>query len=319
MKKIITYCLASLFAIATFAQGETPEREDNIDWNEDSIEIRTINDIIAQQLLATRVNTSERHFNEVWGRRSYRNLSINMPYTLDPKEPIQTEVPYNGFFAPKYKSHLSFTFSTGRSYRMHKNPIANILQIYIDYTPLDFTVCHYKLETDTAYDSSKQFTITTEKYGNTSTQNYYYTPWNLEKYQADYGMMLGPSITVAPFTMIDNVPSLHHLKLNLYAHFGYRASILYMVNKEEADANYPLHGNSSPNFEEMKDNAKLDWGHGFYWSWGFSLTWKGIGIGYEHNMGNMKYKSIDTGTFGDRSYKFDTSSNRLYISFRVGK
>lgn len=318
MKKIITYSLASLFAMSAFAQVEKLGREDNIDWKEDSIEIRTINDIIAQQQEATTVNSSEQHFKEVWGRRSYRNLSINLPYSLDPQN-VETGVSYNGGLAPKYKSQLSLTYSTGRSYRVHKNAIGNVLQIYIDYTPFDLTISHYKIETkENAYDSRAFWSDTIFKRDGKTIEKvnqYKYTTWNLEKYQLDYGMLLGPSITVAPFTHLDEAPGLHHLKLNLYAHFGYRASLLYMVNSETADAN-PTENND---FNEMKDNAKLDWGHGFYWSWGFSLTWKGIGLGYEHNTGNLKYKPIDTGTFGNRSYKFNTINNRLYISFRVGK
>ncbi|MBQ7494499.1 MAG: hypothetical protein IJT75_01840 [Bacteroidaceae bacterium] len=330
MKRIITYTLASLLAVATFAQVETPEREDNIDWKEDSIEIRTINDIIAQQQEATTVNSSEQHFNDVWGRRSYFNISINLPYSLDPKEPIKTGVPYNDGLAPKYKSQLSLTLSRGRSYRLHPNPIANTLQFYIDITPFDFTVSHYKIETkEGAYDSYNMDTTYQEKYGIKTLKTANYTTWNLEKWQADYGILLGPSFTVAPFTSMDNAPGLHFMKFNFYLHAGYRASMLYMVNKEEADANYPKPdpktktiNQNSPEykaFDAMKDNAKLDWGHGFYWSWGFSVTWKGIGLGYEHNSGQLKYKSIDTGTFGDSSYKFKTSSNRLYISFRIGK
>ena len=135
-------------------------------------------------------------------------------------------------------------------------------------------------------------------------------------------MMLGPSVTFAPFTMLEDLPALHFLKLNIYTHFGYRASVIYMVNDEKADVNY--HKNKSNtdaynDFEAMSNSTKLDWGHGFYWSWGFSVTWKSIGLGYEHNSGQLSYKNIDTSSFSDMSYKFDTSSNRIYISYRIGK
>lgn len=318
MKKIIIFSLALLFTTGTLAQIEGPaEQEDNIDWKEDSTEIRTISDIIMQLQQATNVNRSEQHFNEVWGRRSYRNLSINLPYHLDPKEDILTSLPsLNGGLAPKYKSKYSGTFSSGRSYRLHKNPIANTVQFYMDYTPLDFTVSYYKMECDAdnkAYNSDIMQPTNVEKQ---------ITPWNLEKYQADYGMMLGPSITFAPFTSLDQAPGLHFLKVNVYAHFGYRASLLYMTNDEDADVNYFERQSNSTQykrFETMSDNAKLDWGHGFYWSSGFSITWKFIGLGYEHTSGSLKYKSLDSGTFGSEWYKFNTSSNRLYLSFRIGK
>ena len=316
MKRIITFSLASLFAMATFAQIEGPE--DNIDWKEDSTEIRTINDIIAQQQQATTINTSEQHFNSVWSRRSYRNFSFNNHYNLSPKDPIPTGVSnLHGGYVPKYKSNWSATNSTGRSYRLHPTAIANTVQFYMDFTPFDFTVSHYRIERDTAaYNSNSTYDVIVKRKNQADeTKQYHYTPWNLQKYQADYGMMVGPSITFAPFTSIDNADALHFLKLNTYVHFGYRASVLYMINDEDADQN----PNGNENFREMSDNVKLDWGHGFYWSWGFSLTWKGIGLGYEHNVGQLKYKSIDTGTFGDSSYKFKTTSNRLYITWRLGK
>ena len=148
--------------------------------------------------------------------------------------------------------------------------------------------------------------------------------------------MLGPSITVAPFTYLSN-RGLHYIKLNMYFHIGYQASILYMKDKEIGDVQYEpyLEYKATDDYyslsdekkaiiydhENMKDVLKLNWGHGMLTTFGLSLTWKGIGIGYEHRVAHNKYKSFSTGDneFGSASYKFKTTTDRVFVTFRMGR
>ena len=67
----------------------------------------------------------------------------------------------------------------------------------------------------------------------------------------------------------------------------------------------------------MSDNLKLCWGHGLTNSFGLSLTWKFIGLGYEHQSRNIRYKSMNTKEFEKETYKFDSSVNRFFIQFRM--
>ena len=67
----------------------------------------------------------------------------------------------------------------------------------------------------------------------------------------------------------------------------------------------------------MADNTKINWGHGTTSSFGFSVVWKFIGLGYEHRVANIKYKAISTDDFGEKTYKFKSSLNRIYIQFRL--
>ena len=50
------------------------------------------------------------------------------------------------------------------------------------------------------------------------------------------------------------------------------------------------------------------------------MTWRRIGFGYEHRWGNLKYKNlIAKSEYGEYSYKFNTTINRIYFTYRFGK
>ena len=104
------------------------------------------------------------------------------------------------------------------------------------------------------------------------------------------------------------------MKFNVYFHIGYHVGLLYMVNDENADVNQDK---DDDDYKRMKDNLKMDLGHGLTTSFGFSLTWKTIGVGYEHRSGSLKYKSLSTDDFGNEAYKFKSSTNRVFVQFRM--
>lgn len=302
MKRKFILFLSCLFSLAVFSQVEKDDKTVNIDWNEDSTEITTINDIIKVQQQLTSRSDEEQHFSNVWGRRGFFNFSYNTT-TLSPKNSITTEVGT----VPDFKSDWGASIQYGRSYRLHKKPIANVALFNIDYTGIDLNINHFKAEGNGKglYDSSKTFAD--------GGENYYYTPWNMEKYEANYGMSIGPSLTLAPFNLT-STKALHFLKFNVFFHVGYHISFLYMPNDKEADINTDK---SSKEYETMESNLKLDWGHGMITSFGFNVSWKAIGVGYEHRNGNMKYKSVNTGDFSKKEFDFKSATNRIYLQIRM--
>lgn len=308
MKRKFLTLAVCLFSMMTFAQQENEDsRLLNIDWKEDSTEITTINDIIKVQQELTSFNATGQHFETVWSYRGYFGISYNNT-TLSPKENILTGVGKE--IVPDFKSDWGVSIQLGRSYRLHKKPIANVAQFNIDYTGIDLNVNHFSAEGNgkNLYDSSNKYT----KEDGNKTKEYYYTPWNLEKLEANYGMTLGPSLTLAPFTYINN-PALHHLKFNLFYHIGYHVSMLYMLNDENADKNT----NSDEDHKKMADNLKLDFGHGMINSFGINMTYKAIGIGYEHRTGKLTYQSLTTSDFGKEKYDFNSTTNRVYVQIRM--
>ena len=297
MNKRKILLMASLFALSAFAQNEyEDDRMSNIDWSEDSTEVTTIKDIIKQQQKVTTNNATEKHYSDVWGRRSYFNFSYNSE-TLSPKGSVPT-----GLGDVKDMNNdwgLSIQF--GHNYRLHRNPISNILQFCIDYTFIDLSANHFK--------TTGQYSSKTK---DASTSSKYYFPWNIEKYDFNFGMSLGPSITLAPFTSNEN-RALHFLKFNLYYHIGYHISMLYAPTEDSADKQ----DGTNKGMEAISDAVKMQWGHGLTHSIGFNISWKFIGLGYEYRHGSLDYKAVDTSTFGSDKNEFTSSVNRFYIQIRM--
>lgn len=306
MSKRLIFLMASLFTISAYAQIED-ERIAEIDWTEDSTEVTTIHDIVKQQQIVSLNNSAERHFSDVWGRRSYINFAYNTA-TLSPKGTVPTGI--NNGTVKDMSSDWGVSFQYGRSYRLHKLPISNILQFCIDFTGIDLNVNHFKSVGDKPLYDSRQIEIKDDGYN-------YYTPWNMEKYDFNYGMSVGPSLTIAPFVSVSQ-KELHYLKFQLYYHIGYHVSFLYMPNDKSADMNDADPDDEEYKYkQEMADNFKMDWGHGLINSFGLNVSWKFIGIGYEYRTANLKYKAINTGQYGDDKYEFSNSISRVYLQLRL--
>lgn len=314
MKKFV-FLWCCLFASTVYAQDVKEDtRLSNIDWKEDTAEIVTISNIIKEQEAVTSRSTQNRHFRKVWQYRSFVNFSYNNT-KLTPKENIPTGLTaaQGATLVPEFKSDWGVTFQVGRTYRLHKKPIANTATFGFDFIGIDLSVNHFKAEGGAKlYNSDTLFTVGT----GTNRDSYYYTPWLLEKYEADYGMTMGPSLTLAPFNYIKKADGLHFLKFHLYYHIGYHASIVWMQNDDKLDINTEK---SSTGFKTMENNLKMDWGHGLSHTFGINMSWKFIGIGYERRKQTFKYQSMSTGDFGDEKYKFDLTNNRVYLQIRFGK
>lgn len=128
----------------------------------------------------------------------------------------------NGYYKKKYKN-ISFTTTTlrqndgpdlksnfgaaitiGRTFFLHKKPIANMLRFGIDATWFDLNYTNYKIEYLTDYEP--------EKY---------------DYHQAEISMQIGPSIVLNPVK-----------KLNIHAYFRYAPTYSALVADEEFYGNY---------------------------------------------------------------------------------
>lgn len=326
MKRKFIILSACLFATSAFAQIEEAKEVDNIDWQEDTTEIVSIADIMRDEQEVTMRKNVQKHYDDVWSRRSYLNISTTTT-TLTPQNKYLTGVDANDGLdkVPEFKSDWGVSLTWGRGYRLHKPSIANVAQFNIDYTWIDLNVNHFKAEGNAnLYDSRHKF-YPDEKSNDSwllpGSSDFkkakFYTPWNLEKYEVNYGMNLGPSLTLSPFTYV-NVPALHYIQMNIFFHVGYQASIIYMQNNDEYDANKnPAKGSNEEELkEEMGDHPALDFGHGITTSWGISLSWKFIGVGLENRRSTLKYQSLSESDFGKNKYEFDCSYNRVYLQFK---
>lgn len=298
MKKLFISIAAMVFSLGVSAQFDNTVLQ-NLDQEEDTTEVTTLNDIVSMQQKIFSINNTEKHYNDVWHRSTFFNISTNS-MSLDSKDKVATEA---GDKTLTYKNDWGVGIQWGTSYRLHK-PIEKMVCFGLDWTYVDFSVNHFKAEPNASYNSkNKRMENNEEKY---------YMPWDLEKYEADYGMSLGPSITVAPFVPL-HIKGLDYIRIHAYYHIGYSASVSYILNDEKLDENTNEY---DADHKTMKDNLKLNWGHGLYTTFGVDLTWKGIGLGFEHRNSEYEYQSMSTSDFGKEKNKFKAGVSRFFIQFR---
>ncbi len=289
MKKLLLSGLAALSACLVYGQ-DYPSNAPTLDLAEDTTQVTTIKDIIAVQELVSSSNSNTAHYADVWTRNSYFNLGYNYSASLEPKQALPMHGYPEGAKAGKFDADWGAMIQLGHSYKLHRKPIANMVQINLDFTFIDLNYNQYKEEKGhEEFDSD---------FRGSSDNNP--LPWLSRKYDLSYGMTLGPSVTIAPLTLV-NPSFLHYFKINTYYHIGYQVAILGMSDHEN--------GKASINMDYV------DWGHGIVNSFGVNLSWKMIGIGWETRSASPKYKSFDT-AFGDGSYKFKSTSNRIYLTIR---
>lgn len=312
--KFKAFIIAASMACACTAQAQDINSIPNLDLEEDSTGVASVSDIVKMQQEVLSNKVAGRHFENVWKRRSFFNMSwteSKMKYKGDKK---------TGNDIDDFKSDWGVTLQSGTNYRLHKKPIAKMINIALDYSWLNLNVNHIKdadhEDGEFLYNSTKRNVVPGES---GKTDEYYVYPWKLEKYEANYGMTLGPSITIAPFVPL-GVKQLDYLKIQAYYHIGYSASFLYTLNKEEFDENQnPSQSNADAykDYNTMKDNLKLQWGHGMTSTFGFNIFWKRVGIGYERTTGTFKYKNFNTGDFGREKTKFTNEYSRIYLTIRT--
>lgn len=312
--KFKAFIIAASMACACTAQAQDINSIPNLDLEEDSTGVASVSDIVKMQQEVLSNKQAGKHFQNVWKRRSFFNMSwteSKMKYKGDKK---------TGNDIDDFKSDWGVTLQSGTNYRLHKKPIAKMINIALDYSWLNLNVNHIKdadhEDGEFLYNSTKRNVVSGES---GKTDEYYVYPWKLEKYEANYGMTLGPSITIAPFVPL-GVKQLDYLKIQAYYHIGYSASFLYTLNKEKFDENQnPSQSNADAykDYNTMKDNLKLQWGHGMTSTFGFNIFWKRVGIGYERTTGTFKYKNFNTGDFGREKTKFTNEYSRIYLTIRT--
>lgn len=307
--KFKAFIIAASMACACTAQAQDINSIPNLDLEEDSTGVASVSDIVKMQQEVLSNKQAGKHFQNVWKRRSFFNMSWT-------ESKMKCEDKTIGDF----KSDWGVTLQSGTNYRLHKKPIAKMINIALDYSWLNLNVNHIKdadhEDGEFLYNSTKRNVVSGES---GKTDEYYVYPWKLEKYEANYGMTLGPSITIAPFVPL-GVKQLDYLKIQAYYHIGYSASFLYTLNKEKFDENQnPSQSNADAykDYNTMKDNLKLQWGHGMTSTFGFNIFWKRVGIGYERTTGTFKYKNFNTGDFGKFKTKFTNEYSRIYLTIRT--
>lgn len=331
MKKILIV-LALLTGNVAFAANENDDDNYVLDVKEDTTDVVTIKSIVKAQQEVGRRKSDTEHQQKVWKHRTFFNIAFNKSVSMDPVKTIVKEgdkpqyVPItdlsdpaasdysNNGKAPKYEADWGVALQNGRNIRLHKKPIGKVATINIDYTWIDLSVNHYKEISD----ENKKI-IDTKSYGEMvdpgiegyepQQKELFYTPFNAEKYEANFGMSVGPSLTLAPFTYV-KPRGLHFLKFNGYFHVGYNVSVLMMRPNIKSKAD------DTDVVSEVFNSLLLDFGHGLYTAWGINMSWKSIGLGFERRKGHYDYKPLISDAFMNDKYRFNSETTRFYLQFR---
>lgn len=310
MKKLFTIVAFALgLSNSLHAQIDDPSTM-NLDVNEDTADVTTLKDLIDEKSKVYSRTNEKGHYNEVWKySKTFDFVYVNT--TMTPQ--FDGKTGRGVALAPEYKSDWGIMFSRTKSYGLHK-PIANMVKFSFDWRGFQLNVNHFKAELNAdkkAYDSSVEYV----QNDNGSSNSKF--PWNMEKYEVSYTMGVGPSVSVAPFVPLHK-RALDFIQLNMYFHVNYSASAIYSMNNDKYDASTPADDDYDLNNKKiaMDKATKLEWGHGLGTSFGVSLSWKFIGVGFETNSVTRTYKPIGSEFESEKSkFKFKQSNLFLRINF----
>lgn len=230
--------------------------------------------------------------NQKWkSRRKYKNIGYN----------IQT-LTHQDIPDMKWNSQYALSVNMGRTFYLHKKPLAGMMKFGIDWTYFDYVFAKYKDNQETA----------DEEIDNSNTESnipgYYPGIFgssgkdeiDLGVMQMDLGMHLGPSFTINP---------VGDLMISTYFHFIPSVSFVFL-------------------------NDEINYNFVPFWSYGGAIAWKAISLGVEYRWGKAKYKSLSMDeeamdseedfdlsniedVFKKGNNRLKTGSLRIYLSFRI--
>lgn len=214
------------------------------------------------------VDEKEKRMKNVWKRYSkYNYLAYGMQTLKSSSKSIDSD--------------YAFTYLYGRTYYLHKKPIAGLIKFGIDWNFIDVNFAQYP-------DFPAVSSGTTE----TDTEQADYSMMQIE-----YGMGIGPSVTVNPVS---------HLKVCAYFHV-------------------------TPSYSLIIQNGELYSNYATFFNVGLTVAYKKISIGIENrwcgytDCGNVKLSRPENmydkdGNFIDPfafyGAKVKTNTLRLFIGYR---
>lgn len=186
MKHIILCAACSLFtAVGAQAQEVVTDsvvnNQDSLMMKTDSIQPAAVQNPDNKDTAKMSDEELEKHWNEVWGRAKYFNIAFA-------KQSLKSDY-------ETLNSSMAFSVEYGRTYYLHKKPIAGLLKFGIDVNFMDISFAKYP---DMAEESEPSPMDDEEE-----------PLIDLGIMQMEYGIGVGPSVTVNP---------VDHLKACLFFH-----------------------------------------------------------------------------------------------------
>ncbi len=197
--------------------------------------------------------------NAVWKRNKYKTIGLSTQKLEDAEDVANME----------YKSKVGVLFEMGKTFYLHKKPIANLMKVGIDWSYLNLSFAKYEdgkgvnIPSIPSYDDDDY---------NADTD----IDIDLGVYSLAAGMSVGPSVTFAPFYNIGK--GLQHILAQTYFHVtpSYTGILLSKDNDSEIKSGYTT-----------------------YFNLGLNVSYKKISIGYEYRWGKSKFNSLSLDMYED--------------------
>lgn len=278
---LVTTFFILLCTIVIQATDLNPVAESSIQVN-DTLRLMDVEEITSQQTKAQIEAKRQNDLHKIMQKNTFLNIGLDWTKMSSEEFPAAA-----GAFAYEHKNKLGLGLQWGRTFNFHSKPLADILFLGLDFTWLDFNFNKYNEDPVPA------------KYSDGNSEEHC-MPWHKEKTTFDYGMSLGPSVTLYPLVGVKKKGT-DNIRMQLYFHVGY--GLEAAIIKDGVIEN-----------EKTKDGHAL--GHGLFTSIGANLTWDFIGIGYEfRNDGKLSYK-VREDDYDNGSINIKEKTGRLYLQFR---
>lgn len=260
-----------------FAQSEDFPENPNVESDSLKMVVQQLQDQISEKDAELQEMKDMERYEKVWGKRKkYTNIGYCI-MNLD------------GMPVPESK--FGFSYSMGRTYYLHKKPLAGMIKFGLDFSYLDVTVASF----DNSNGKGLSFGDDEEALEIDLKRNYF-----------DYTMQIGPSVTVNP---------IDQLKVSAYGRFAPSASFITM--NDYAYVQFVPHFTCglSVSYKVIGLGIEGRWGKANYK--GFSLDEDSMEFGEDNinDEGDIEFTNPND-MFKTSKRKFSNKSFKIYISFR---
>lgn len=229
----------------------------------------TLREKLAQMESRMASMEQEQEMQKTWKRRKYWKIGITSP-NLERTDGEEM----------KWKTNGSFFIQKGRTSYLHSKPIAGMIKFGIDYGFLDFTYSKLELkevaysnESGTRASDGFDDIVSGDPNGDIGISEL--TGIDLGMHKIDYGLHVGPSISVNPW------------------------------NKLIATAYFHV----MPTASSVIQNDNFSYGFGCMMAAGVSVAYKVISLGVEGVWGKVKYTQTDFGGDEDEEEGYDSDNS----------
>lgn len=216
---------------------------------------------------------------ELWDRTSWMNISYS-------PQKIKSDL-----YRSDMKADWAFGLTFGKTYYLHKAPLADMVRFALNWSYLDLNAAQYSTPYSERIDEEggSDDGIYGGGYGDYDG-GYESDPYADEatsQFKIEAGMQIGPAVIINPVS---------HLMIQAYFHYAPTYSIL------------------------LDDDLAYYGAYASFFNVGAVVSYKAIGIGFEGRWGTSTYSqevySENIEDYEYRNMKWSTKCARLYLSFR---